>query len=72
MVVLRVVLEDFRLLFVVKGPYELVDAKVFPPFFAVYKPRILPQLTAVDVNGIAYICFARSTLNFRARRNLSF
>ena len=38
MIVLRVVLEDLRLLFVFEGPYELIDAKVFSPFFTVYEP----------------------------------
>lgn len=51
MIVLRVVLENLRLFFVIEGPYELVDTKIFPPFFAVYEPSIVPQLAAIDVNG---------------------
>lgn len=51
MIVLRVVLEDFRLLCVIKGPHELIDTKVFSPFFAVHEPRIFPQLTAIDLKG---------------------
>lgn len=51
MIVLRVVFEDLRLLFVIEGPYELVDTKVFPPFFAIYEPNHSFQRRAVDVNG---------------------
>ena len=49
MIILRVILEDFRLLFVIEGPYELVDTKVFSPFFAVYEPCTISQLTALGV-----------------------
>ena len=49
MVILWVILEDFRLLFVIEGPYELVDTKVFSPFFAIYEPYILSQLKALSV-----------------------
>ena len=51
MIVLRVVLEDPRLLFVIEGPYELVDTKVFPPLFTVYEPGIFSQLRAINLNG---------------------
>ena len=51
MIVLRVVLEDLRLLFVIEGPYELIDAKVFPPFFTIYKPGTSSQLPAIDLNS---------------------
>lgn len=72
MIVLWVVVEDLRFLDVIERPYELIDAKVFSPFFAVYEPSVFSQLTALDVADSTYICFARSTLNFRARRNLSY
>ena len=71
MVILWVILEDFRLLFVIEGPYELVNIKVFSPFLAVYEPCILSQLTALGVRNSTYISFAWSTLNFRARKNRS-
>ena len=51
MIVLRIVLEDLGLLFVIEGPYELVDTKVFPPFFAVYEPNRFIQRAAIDVDG---------------------
>lgn len=51
MIVLWVVLEDLRFLNVIKRPYELIDTKVFSPFFAVYEPGVFPQLTALDVSG---------------------
>lgn len=51
MIVLRVVLEDLRLLFVIEGPYELVDAKVFPPFFTIYEPSIFSQLPTIDLDS---------------------
>ena len=38
MIVLRVVLEDFRLLFIIEGSYELVDTEVFSPLLTVYEP----------------------------------
>ena len=49
MIVLRVVLKDFRLLCVIKGSHELVDTKVFSPFFAVHEPRMTPQPTFIDL-----------------------
>ena len=49
-IVLRVVLENPRLLFVIEGPYKLVDTEVFPPFFAVYEPGVFSQLTVIDLN----------------------
>ena len=49
MVILWVILEDFRLLFVIEGPYELVNTEVFSPSFAVYEPCIVFQLTALGV-----------------------
>ena len=51
MIVLRVVLKDFRLLCVIEGPYELVNSKVFSPLFAVYEPGAFSQLTALIVSG---------------------
>lgn len=51
MIVLWVVLEDLRLLYVIKCPYELVNTKVFPPFLAIYEPDIFSQITAIDLNG---------------------
>lgn len=51
MIVLRVVFEDLWLLYVIEGPYELVNTKVFPPFFAVYEPGVFSQPTAIDLNG---------------------
>ena len=51
MIVLRVVLEDFRLLYVVEGPYKLINTKVFPPFFTVYEPGVFPQLRALAATG---------------------
>ena len=40
-IVLWVILKDLWLLFVIEGPYELVNTKVFSPFFAVYEPGSL-------------------------------
>lgn len=50
MIVLWVVLEDLRFLDVIERPYELVDAKIFSPFFAVYEPSVFSQLTALGVS----------------------
>ena len=50
MVVLWVVFEDIRLLFVIESPYKFVNTKVFPPFFAVYKPSMPSQLTDPEVH----------------------
>lgn len=50
MIVLRIVLENLRLLSVIEGSYELVDTKVFSPFFAVYEPSIFFQITAIDLS----------------------
>jgi len=38
-VILRIVLEDLWLLFVLKVPYEVVDLEVLPPFLAVDEPE---------------------------------
>jgi hypothetical protein len=71
-VVLRIVLEDFGLLFVVKISYKVIHSELLPPFLAIYEPA---SSLAFDVNvfeGVKpHICFARPTLNFLARRNLS-
>jgi hypothetical protein len=74
-VVLGVELEHLGPLLVVEGADQLLDADasvLAPPLLAVDEPencQSMPQIlyTACDT----YICFASSTLNFRARRNRS-
>ena len=70
MVILRIVLEDFRLLLVVEIANQVVRPKFFPPYLAIYKPTIVLAMI-VSYRWVAYICFASSTLNLRARRNRS-
>ena len=70
MVILRVVLEDFRLLFVVKIANQVVRPEFFSPFFAIYEPDLVSAVVLL-YRRVANICFASSTLNLRARKNRS-
>lgn len=71
-VILWVVLEDLWLLLVLEIPYKVVNSKFFPPFLTLDEPEALVQSTDYCYLGESHICFARSTLNFRARRNRSY
>lgn len=72
MVVLRIVLEDFRLLLVVEVPYEIVDAELLPPFFAIDEPRKASLYeNTFQQRRVTYISLAKLTLNFLARKKRS-
>ena len=74
-VVLRVVFKHLRLLLVVKGADQLLDADASvlgPPFLAVDEPWTINTLNEyVSSSQCAYIFLESSTLNLRARRNRS-
>ena len=71
-VILWIVLEDLRLLFVVEVPNQIVYLEFFPPFLTVHKPAVVSANGRKATRSAAYICFASSTSNFLARRNLSY
>lgn len=70
-VILGIVLENFGFLRVVEVPHELIDAKGFPPFLAINKPECLSEDYHLRRDATTYICFARLTLNFLARKKRS-
>lgn len=74
MIELRIVLGDFSLLRVFKSANKVVytTSKFFPPFLAVEEPENASMDIQISHEYVrAYICFACSTLNFLARRNLN-
>ena len=73
MIVLGVVLEDLGFLLVVEILNEVISPEFFSPFFAIYEPASpLASHGAILTTRETDISFAASTLNFLARRNLSY
>jgi hypothetical protein len=72
-VVLRVVLEDLGTLLVVECLKKVVytTLEVFSPFLTVGEPGCVSASRAQRGRHYTYICFARLTSNFLARRNRS-
>ena len=73
MIVLGVILEDLRFLLVVEVLNEIISPEFFSPFFAIYEPASpLASHIAIPKTRETDISFAASTLNFLARKNLSY
>lgn len=72
MVILRIVFEDFGFLLIFEIANQLIDAKVFSPFFAVDKPVVGLARILVASREQFHIFLASSTLNFLARKNRSY